>query len=306
MLREVTNNVKIEGILSEVDLKYGSYVKDGKTVETIGGQIKVRVNQVVNGEEQHLEIPVHMFSNKLTKKGTVNPSYTSIETVMNDYVSIAAAGGEAGADKVRITRGKVTVNEYYNQQNQLISFPRISANFISRATGEFKPEATFEMEFAVSNMAYEVDKDGVEVEPQRLNITAIVPQFGGKVDVIKLVATNPNVINAIESNWEKDYTYKAYGRLNFSSKTEKVIQEVGFGEPVEKVRTITVSDLVITGGNPDPIEGDFALDINDVIQGLNERKARLEALKTQNKSKKAPAAAPAAGRGALEMEDLGF
>lgn len=305
MLREVTNKVKIEGILSEIDLKYGSYVKDGKTVENIGGSIKVRVNQVVNGEEQHLEIPVHMFSNKLTKKGTVNPSYTSIETIMNDFTSIAAAGGEAGADKVRINSAKVTVNEYYNQNGQLISFPRISANFAQRATGEFKPEATFEMEFALSNMAYELDKDGVEVEPKKLNVTALVPQYGGKIDVIKLVATNPNVINAIESNWEKDYTYKAYGRLNFSSRTEKFIEEVGFGEPIEKVRTTTVSDLVITGGNPDPLEGDYGLDINDVIQALNERKARLEAMKTQNKSKKAPAAAPA--RGALEaMEDLGF
>ena len=209
MLREVTNKVKIEGILSEIDLKYGSYVKDGKTVENIGGSIKVRVNQVVNGEEQHLEIPVHMFSNKLTKKGTVNPSYTSIETIMNDFTSIAAAGGEAGADKVRINSAKVTVNEYYNQNGQLISFPRISANFAQRATGEFKPEATFEMEFALSNMAYELDKDGVEVEPKKLNVTALVPQYGGKIDVIKLVATNPNVINAIESNWEKDYTYKA-------------------------------------------------------------------------------------------------
>lgn len=302
MLREVTNKVKIEGILSEVDLKYGSYVKDGKTVENIGGTIKVRVNQVVNGEEQHLEIPVHMFSNKLTKKGTVNPSYTSIETIMNDFTSIAAAGGEAGADKVRITSAKVAVNEYYNQNGQLISFPRIAANFAQRATGEFKPEATFEMEFALSNMAYELDKDGVEVEPKKLNVTALVPQYGGKIDVIKLVATNPNVINAIESNWEKDYTYKAYGRLNFSSRTEKFIEEVGFGEPIEKVRTTTVSDLVITGGNPDPLEGDYGLDINDVIQALNERKARLEAMKTQNKSKKAPAAAPA--RGALE--DLGF
>lgn len=302
MLREVTNKVKIEGILSEVDLKYGSYVKDGKTVENIGGTIKVRVNQVVNGEEQHLEIPVHMFSNKLTKKGTVNPSYTSIETIMNDFTSIAAAGGEAGADKVRITSAKVAVNEYYNQNGQLISFPRIAANFAQRATGEFKPEATFEMEFALSNMAYELDKDGVEVEPKKLNVTALVPQYGGKIDIIKLVATNPNVINAIESNWEKDYTYKAYGRLNFSSRTEKFIEEVGFGEPIEKVRTTTVSDLVITGGNPDPLEGDYGLDINDVIQALNERKARLEAMKTQNKSKKAPAAAPA--RGALE--DLGF
>lgn len=304
MLREVVNKVKIEGILSEVDLKYGSYVKDGKTVENIGGQIKIRVNQVVNGKEQLLEIPVHMFSNKLTKKGTINPSFTSIETVMNDFVSIAAAGGEAGADRVRITNAKVVVNEYYDQRGQLISFPRINANFAAKATGEFKPEATFEMEFAVSNMTYEVDKDGVEVEPKRLNITAIVPQYGGKVDVIKLVAINPNVINAIESNWEKDYTYKAFGRLNFSSKTEKIIQEVGFGEPIEKVRTITVSDLVITGGNPEPLEGDYGLDINDIIQGLNERKARLEALKTQNKSKRAPAAATT--KSALEATDLGF
>mgnify|MGYP003533423562 CR=1 FL=1 len=44
MLESKENSVKIEGILSEIDLKTGSYVKDGKTVENIGGSIKVRVN----------------------------------------------------------------------------------------------------------------------------------------------------------------------------------------------------------------------------------------------------------------------
>jgi hypothetical protein len=72
MLREAENRVKIEGILSEIDLKYGSFVKDGKPVETIGGVIKVQVDQLINGVPTTLEIPVHMFATKYTKKGTIN------------------------------------------------------------------------------------------------------------------------------------------------------------------------------------------------------------------------------------------
>ena len=42
-MREALNDVTIEGILSEIDLNYGSFQKDGSTIETIGGSIKVRV-----------------------------------------------------------------------------------------------------------------------------------------------------------------------------------------------------------------------------------------------------------------------
>ena len=42
-LKQAENSVKIEGILSEIDLKTGSTVKNGKTVEYITGSIKVRV-----------------------------------------------------------------------------------------------------------------------------------------------------------------------------------------------------------------------------------------------------------------------
>ena len=43
MLTQAENIVKIEGLLSEIDLNYGSYTKDGKPVETISGIIKVKV-----------------------------------------------------------------------------------------------------------------------------------------------------------------------------------------------------------------------------------------------------------------------
>ena len=85
MLREAVNQVKIEGILSETDLKYGSFVKDGKTVETIGGSIKVLVVQNINGAPQSNEIPVYMFSQKYTKAGKLNPAYERSRRHQDSY-----------------------------------------------------------------------------------------------------------------------------------------------------------------------------------------------------------------------------
>ena len=305
MLKEAENRIKIEGILSEIDLKYGSFQKDNKTVETIGGIIKVRVDQEINKQSVSNEIPVHMFATKFTRAGGVNPAYESIERVMKDYISIAAAGGEAGADRVRITGAKLQMNEYYNQNNQLVSFPRVTTSFVAKATGEFKPEATFSLAFAVSDIGMVTDSDGIEVEPQKLKITGILPQYGGKVDVINLFAVSPGVIDAIKSYWEKDYSFKASGRLNFTSRTETVYEEVDFGDPVEKVKTTTVSELIITGGSQSPLEGDFAFDVDEVAAAMVERKNRLENLKTKNVSKNAPA--PASTNSISKAgQDLGF
>ena len=303
MLREAENRVKIEGVLSEIDLKYGSFMKDGKPTETIGGVIKVQVDQQIGGVPATLEIPVHMFSTKYTKKGAINPAYESIEKVMNEYVSIPiAATSGVEPDKVRITSARIDMNEYFGQNGQLISFPRITTSFVARATGAFKPEATFSAEFMVSNIAYATDKEGVEIEPKKVEVTAILPRYGEKVDIIKLVATNPNVIDAIEQYWKPNDTFKANGRLNFTSQTHIETQEVDFGEPTERVVTTSLSELVITGGSQSPLEGDFAFDVNDVKKALAERKERLNALKAKGTNKKAPAPASAG----LDTNDLGF
>lgn len=304
MLREAVNQVKIEGILSETDLKYGSFVKDGKTVETIGGSIKVLVVQNINGAPQSNEIPVYMFSQKYTKAGKLNPAYESIERVMKEYVSIASAGGEAGATKIRITNAKITMNEYIGQNGKLVSFPRIQASFAGIANGEFKPEGSFSVEMAVSNIVPVVDSEGVEVEPRRLKITGIVPQYGGKVDVVEFLATTPNVINAIENYWEKNGTFKAVGKLNFTSTTRVEKEEVDFGEPVEHIRTVSVSELIITGGSQAPLEGEFAFDIDEINEGLARRKENLAKSKERAAAgKKTPAPTPTRS---ISTEDLGF
>lgn len=304
MLKEANNFVRIEGLLLETDLNYGSFVKDGKPIETIYGQIKVLVEQVVNGKPESYEIPVRMFSQKYTKAGAINPSYASIENVKNNFRSVAACGNREDADKVRLT-GKITENTFYTREGRLVSNPQINASFVSPVKGEFKPEATFSMNFAVSSINYVTDADGVETG--KLQVTAIVPRWGGKVDVLKMYATSPNVVNSITTYWEPDGTYKANGRLNFCSKTETILEEVDFGEPVERQRTTSVSELVITGGSQTPLEGEAGFDPDELIAAMKERKAFLESRREHDMTKpKGYAQTPAPKTSHLSGEDLGF
>lgn len=287
MLREAQNRVKIEGILSEVDLKYSTFVKNGETVEAIGGTIKVLVEQEINGKYEVTEPTIHMFSSKYTKKGTVNPAYESIEKVMKEFVSIASSSKEL-ADRIRITNAQIVSNDFYGQNGQIVSQPRIKASFVSRAIGDFEPQATFELEFMLSSMNRMVDNEGVELDPAKLCIEAIIPQYGAKVDVVKLYASNPNVVNAIESYWEPGNSYKASGRLNFSSSTQTVLEEVDFGEPIKKVKTVSVSELLVTGGTQAPLDEDFAFALDDIRTAMAERKARLEAQRDKGSQRTAP------------------
>jgi len=292
MLRQAENRCKIEGILAEVDIKPGHFEKNGQQVESIGGSIIVKVTQKISGEEKELAIPVHMFASKLTNKGTPNPAYDSIQKVMNEYVSIAASdNGEDGADRIRITSASVRMNEYYSQDGRLISFPRINASFVQRINkADCKPEATFTAEFVVANKSEEVNSKGETTG--RYRIDAIIPQYGGKVDVVPMYAQSPGVISAVSTYWEIGDTVKANGRLDFSATTETILEEVDFGEPIEKTRTINRSDLIITGGSQEPLEGDFAFDNAEIQSALADRKARLEKQKDRDMSRAATRQTP--------------
>lgn len=304
MLRQAKNVVKIEGILSEIDIKEGSYANnENKTVEFIGGDIKIKVNQKINGEDTVLEVPVHMFATKLKKDGTPNPAYASIKTVSTDLVSIAACGNEEQADRVRITNGSIYMNEYPTDQGQLVSYPRIKASFVNKIKKEdFKPEATFTVELVVLAKDYEVAADGTETG--RYKIQCGLSQYGGVVDLVPFFGVNKGVIDAISNYWDIKDTVQANGKLNFTSKTETYLTEVDFGEPIENTRTTNVSELIITGGSQTPLDGEFALPYSEIEKGLVARKDKLATMKEKRLSKIKEKASPAPQVNSLD--DLGF
>lgn len=302
-MRQAENKVFIEGILSEIDIVERTYTsKDGAQNNALAGQIKVRVEQKINGVDKILEIPVHVFVNEMTKKGTKNPAYESIDTVRREFISIASGAGVEGADRIRISGASIQMNEYWADENRLSSYPRINASFVQRVKrDEFTPKAQFSTELVVSKMINEVDKDGVETG--RLKIEGILPQYGERVDVVPFIAENPNVVDAISQYWQPKDTVKVSGKLNFSSTVEIYTEEQGFGEPIEKKRTINVSELVITGGSQSPLEGDFAFNEEEIKNALAERKARLENRKAKELARSSSRTAPAQSGFA---SDIGF
>lgn len=303
MLRQAENRVKIEGILSEVDIKPITFKKNGNDEEALSGHIIIKVNQKISGKDKELMIPVHMFAPKLTNKRTPNPAFESIKKIANDYVSIAAAGSEDQADRVRITNANIRMNEYYAADGRLVSFPRINASFVSKISkADCKPEATFTAEFAVAKKNEEIDRNGELTG--RYRIDAILPQYGGRVDVIPFFAETEGVISAVSTYWEVGDTVKANGRLDFSSTTETTYEEVDFGEPIEKIRTVNKSDLIITGGSQEPLDGDFAFAKSDLDAALADRKAYLESQKERDMARTAQKKAPAAA--STGFDDLGF
>ena len=299
------NIVKIEGILSEIDLKYSTITKNNTEVKGVGGSIKVRVDTVINGVETQLEVPVHMFATQYTRNNTINPAFESIERVMNEYVSIAASDIDK-ADRIRITRGQIGMNEYYGQNGKLVSFPRISASFISKIRKEeCKPDASFNVTFVVGAKKYEVDREGVETD--RYSVIGMIPQYGGKIDVVPFIAINPGVIDGVSNYWNEGDTVRATGKLNFTSKVEEFQQAVDFGDPITSTRSISVSELVITGGSSTPLDGEYAISEADVNAALTERKERLAALKDKASNKGTSGKAPtAAAAPANRFKDLGF
>lgn len=283
-LRQAKNKVVIEGILSEISLDEGAYMRDDKKNEFLGGYIKIKTEQKINGTVKDLEIPVHIFVNKLKKDGTPNPAYSSVEKIKNEYKSIAVVG-EDEADRVRITNGSIKMNEFYNRDGGLTSYPQIQATFVSKiGKSEYKPEATAAIELVVASKEPEVNKDGEETG--RFKVVGVVPQYGGKVDVMPFYCVSEAVSNAISEYWTENETFEAMCKLDFSSTTETITTEVDFGEPIETTRTRNVSDIIISGGSQAPLEGDFAYDTTEIQAALKQRAADLEKTKEKSKEKK--------------------
>ena len=302
-MRQAENKVKIEGILSEIDLEEAEFMKNGAPQSALRGKIIVKVNQKISGEDKELFIPVHFFANQITNRGTKNPAYESIRKVKDEFISIAACGDEDKADRIRITGASIRANEYFNADGRLQSYPRINASFVNKIKkSECKPEASFGVEFVISGMTEEVDLSG---EPTgAVIVKAIIPQYGDRVDVVDFRAETPNVIDGISSIWAVNETVKANGKLDFSSESRVVLKEVDFGDPIEETRTVQRSNLVITGGS-EPLDHDFAFTHDEIQKALTERKMRLEEQKKKaaNSTPKQKAAPAPSTEG---FADLGF
>lgn len=284
-MKQAPNEVHIEGILSEVNIQ--KKVSRGNK-NMIRGNVKILVEQEIDGVVESLEIPVELFSMELTSDNKPNGAYTAIENIMNTYVSIAACGDIEQADRVRTAKCSLAMNEFYDQNGRLVSYPQIKGGFINKINKvDCKPAAIFETTIVMISEGVE-DEIVRDAPTGRAIIKAAIPQYGEKVDIIPFLVENPKAIAHMKSHWNKGDTLEISGRVNFSSRTEKESSKVadGFGEGLPTYKTISVKELIIYSGSNHGLTGPTKYSAEEIQEGINRRNLELEQSKTATTASK--------------------
>ena len=227
---------------------------------------------------------------KKSDKVSDNPNYNRILGYKDTFTSLAAAEKPENASRITVA-ANIGENMWVDAQTkELRTNFRISSNFINKARETDEEKASFELSGVVGKITPEFDKDGNETG--RIVVKFIIVQFGGKTDIIDLIAADTAKAH-IETNWSEGDTVKAVGVINMKQKTVTWTESQGFGEPVKRTRTESSRELIITGGSAGGLEDMFSYDADDIKAALNERQKRIEELKNgANKPAPAPASTP--------------
>ena len=224
-----------------------------------------------------------MFASQYTSKGSINPAFTSIQEVKKMHT--AKSVGIDAADTIRITNGNVRENYFVSKSGQLVQNWQLNASFASSAS--IADVASFVLDIYIMDMKDEVDKND---EPTgRLIIKGGLVQYNGKLDVLEFIVENPDAVDYISRNWQIDDTVTVVGRVRVTSIESKSSgADSSWGEDIPDVGTHMVRELIITKGDDEGKEEDFAYDPTDIRKAFNVRKAQIEQLQIDAKKGTAP------------------
>ena len=280
-----TNKVTIVGKLLDATFNSGK-TKAGIPYER--ANITVRVAQHFGDHDEISEVPVSMFASQFTTKGTPNPAWQSIQDLRK--MKTAQDHGIDGADTIRITGATLSENNFVSKSGQLINGWQIRSSFIN--AGNTPEVASFILDIFIMDMSDEVDREG---DPTgRLLIKGAIVQYGGKLDVLQFVVENPDAVDYISSHWSTNETNTVKGRIRVTSMEEKAAPSTSsWGEDVPDTTTRMIRELIITKGDDEGKEEDFAYDPVEIKKGFNARKAEIEQMQIDAKNKSATPAATA-------------
>lgn len=262
------NKLNLAGTLMDVAFGDGK-LSDGRPYKR--ATVTIRVTQTYGGKTETSDIQVGMFATEFTSTGKPNPAWKSL----NDLTLMKTAQnvGVDNASHVRLTGATLQENNFVSRTGQLINGWQIRGSFINEA--KVADVASFVTDIFIMDMHDEVNREGDTTG--RLVIKGGIVQYNGRLDVVDFIVEAPDTVEYINRNWEINGTVTVKGRIRVLSQEEEM-QASGWGEDVPETTTRFVRELIITTGDDECKEEEFAYDLAEIKKAFNERKAMIEQL----------------------------
>ena len=268
--QQSTNKINVVGKLLDITFREGK-LGDGRPYESATATVRVR--QTYGGREEVSEIPVSLFAARYTTQNKPNIGYDTIQNLKT--LKTAQNVGIDDASVVRVSNGNIRENNFVTRNGQLINGWQINTGFMNEASGN--DIASFVIDIFVMDMHPELDRDGDATG--RLVIKGGIVQYNGTLDVLEFIVEDPQNVDFIERHWNNNDTLTVKGRIRVASVEQKSSgSSSSWGEDIPDTTVRTVRELIITKGDDEGKEEEFAYDPMDIKKAFNVRKAKIEQL----------------------------
>lgn len=305
-MRKNVNQVRITGRIyafgdangrQALELKVTGPNSKAPGTEFIGGIMQVAVD-----EEGLNVIPVHFtYVTAVTSSGKTNNTFGVLKKIIEEEKTWLKVGKE-NATMVKVD-ASVGLNDFYNNDNQLVSSKLIEGSFVSTVTdlGAENERNTFRTDMVITSVTRTEADPEANIDKDFVVVRGAVFNFRNAVLPLEFTVRNAQGMAYFEdlnaSPNDPVYT-QVRGRISCMTKTTEVKEESAFGEAAVRTYTRTTRDWEITWAAPSPYEFDTEDTITsaELVKALQDREVYLADVKKKAEEYKAstkPATTPA-------------
>ena len=268
--RVYQHNLVIKTVQNQTSANYGK--------EFISGNLEVAVD-----EEGLNVIPVHFtYVVEMTSSGKTNTTYANLKKIIDEDKTWIKVGKD-DATKVRIDTA-IALNDFYTQDDRLVSTKVNEGGFVSFVNGELAPENernTFTADMIITSV------NKVEADPEkRINESYVSVRgaiFNFRNDLLPVDFTVRHVdgmkyFESLEiSNAEPVFT-KVWGKIECRTITNEISEESAFGESSVRTFERKTKEWNITGTAKVAYEfGDEkVITKEELVKAMQNRETQLE------------------------------
>ena len=236
MINETLQQNVISGKVANIEHRDGT-MSNG--AEYVGGTVEIEV-----GEDNI--IPVSFFATKMKKDGSPNPIYPSLQTVINDYKTIASHGRDE-ADSVDVGAVRLQENTFFVRDGHMIRGWQFSSPFFNRRAG-----AESKGEFTVVGEVVDTEDEIInDVPTGNMIVRMMLITYGNTANIIDFAVEGEKAVSYVKANFTPGVQVKISGDILIVEKIEEKTSEAAFGDPiVEQIRTVDRKLLIKSATAP--------------------------------------------------------
>lgn len=246
----------------------------------IGGTLDIAT------DEEGLNVVTINYSyvTEFTSKGTENRNYAALSKIINGDAGTWIELGKEGAQCVTIS-SSVDVNDFYNQNDELISAKRVEGGFLTLVPSLQELQNKFITDMVINNVIT-IEADGEKVKEDYAVVKGAIFNFRGDLLPVEYNvkdAKGRDYFLGLGISTSEPMFLKVWGEIKSQTIVTEIAEESAFGEASVRKMERKYKDWLLTGAKTEAFEIGEGLDISpaEMTTAMENRAIKIAEVKTR-------------------------